>query len=47
MVGDKITVTFEINSDALKMLEKITDKFDFPDHYKHSDVSLISYRKRS
>jgi hypothetical protein len=34
MVGDKITVTFEINPDALKMLEKITDKFDLPDHSK-------------
>ena len=34
MAGDKISVTFEINPDALKMLEKITDKYALPDNSK-------------
>ena len=31
MAGDKISVTFDINSDADKMLEEITDKYNLPD----------------
>ena len=34
MAGDKIDVKFEINSDANKMLEEITDKYDLPDKSK-------------
>ena len=34
MAGDKISVTFEINPDALKMLEKITDKYTLTDNSK-------------
>ena len=34
MAGDKISVTFDINSDADKMLEEITDKYNLPDKSK-------------
>ena len=34
MAGKKTSVTFEINSDALKMLEKITDMYGLPDNSK-------------
>jgi len=34
MAGNKIDVTFEINSDADKMLEEITDKYELPDKSK-------------
>ena len=34
MAGEKISVTFEINADALQMLEKITDKYELPDNSK-------------
>ena len=34
MAGDKISVSFEINSDALQMIEKITDKYALPDNSK-------------
>ena len=34
MAGDKIDVSFEINTDADKLLEQITDKYDLPDKSK-------------
>jgi len=34
MAGDKISVKFDINSDADKMLEEITDKYNLPDKSK-------------
>ena len=34
MAGDKSSVTFEINPDALQMLEKITDKYELPNNSK-------------
>ena len=34
MAGDKIDVSFEINADADKLLEQITDKYDLPDKSK-------------
>ena len=34
MAGNKIDVSFEINADADKLLEQITDKYDLPDKSK-------------
>ena len=34
MAGEKISVTFEINTDTLQMLENITDKYELPDNSK-------------
>ena len=34
MAGDKIDISFEINADADKLLEQITDKYDLPDKSK-------------
>jgi len=34
MSGDKESVAFEINADAIKMLSKIVDKYDLPDTSK-------------
>ena len=31
MAGDKIEASFEINADADKLLEQITEKYDLPD----------------
>ena len=41
MAGDKIEVSFEINADADKLLEQITDKYDLPDKSKALRLSLI------
>ncbi len=34
MAGKKVSVTFDINTDAFEMIEKITQKYDLPDHSK-------------
>lgn len=31
MAGDKVKVSFEINEDALAMLEKIVEQYNLPD----------------
>ena len=41
MAGDKISVTFDINSDADKMLEEITDKYNLPDKSKALRCFLV------
>ena len=34
MAGDKIDVSFEINSDSEKLLDQIVEKYDLPDKSK-------------
>ena len=34
MAGEKISVSFEINPDALRMLDSITKKYGLPDNSK-------------
>ena len=34
MAGDKIDVSFEINTDSEKLLEQIVEKYDLPDKSK-------------
>ena len=34
MAGEKISVSFEINPDALQMLDSITEKYGLPDNSK-------------
>ena len=34
MAGDKIDVSFEINSDSKKLLDQIVEKYDLPDKSK-------------
>ena len=40
MSGEKIEVTFEINSDMDKLLDKIVDDYNLPDKYKAIRVLL-------
>ena len=40
MAGDKVTVQFEINDDAEKMLDEIVAKFGLPDRSKAIRVLL-------
>ncbi len=34
MAGQKVSVTFDINPDALEMIRKITQKYELPDESK-------------
>ena len=34
MAGEKVSVNFEVNTDSLEMIEKITDKYEMPDTSK-------------
>ncbi len=42
MAGDKIDVSFEINTDSEKLLEQIVEKYDLPDKSK-ALICLLDY----